>query len=188
MLKIHILLSGLLLAASALADLSPLSDAALSEAAAAEGITVEAQTNGEIDVYYMDMDASPTALGGAIKVEGVQLVTTDGSGALDTSVLGAVTTRMDVDDTGSIRIAAEFSANSAIKVDAVRLGSSGEATNVGGALTYAPGAAEHFDFAYDNINGCTGCGGGLNIPQATSLGSLNLTNLTGTAVLRVRGH
>jgi hypothetical protein len=144
------------------AELRSLDDQGMEMAAAQSGVTIEFQINSGVDIYYFDEGAT----GGAIKLEGVQLVSTNPStGALTTTPSTAVSV-VDIADTGGIRVQSSFTGNTAIKVDAIRLGGTDGVTGLSG-----------FNNAYANIN----------TPSA-SLGKVNITGLTGSAFVSIRGH
>jgi hypothetical protein len=148
----------------AFAELQSLPQDELQDISAGTGVSVELQMNSALDVYYINGGTG----GGGIKIEALQLVSTDPStGALLATPSSAVT-EFDVVSTngGALQATSTFAANSAINIRAIRLGSSNNASGT---------------TAFSNVRSNTSA-------AAASLGQVNITSLSGQAVVSVRGH
>lgn len=174
-------------AAVAEAELRPLDDSGLSGVTGRSGMTIDVVTNAESNIYYLDIDSGATAIGGGVLLEGVQIVSTNPATGEITSTPSVMSVEVDVTDSPGLSIQTSFPANTAVKIDAVRLAPTARVTGETGGILQYDANNESFENALVNLNGCTGCGGGgVNIPQASSLGAINLTGVTGTAQITVR--
>lgn len=179
----------------AFSELLPIDDSDLNELHAQSGITIETYLNSTVDAYYLNFE-DETAVGGALKLEGLKIIQTAPDGSIPASPEpAAVFTDIDVSsdasgDNASLSVSSYFGANAAITIDALRLGSTAQVSDNSGSPNYTNAAPENFTSAYNNINGCNpgnpGCAG-LTFSAAPSLGKVEITNLTGRATISVRG-